>query len=86
MAHFAQINDTNIVQRVIVIANDDCGGGDFPESEPIGQEYIASLNIPGTWLQCSYNGTFRAAYPGPGWHYFLETDTFGLPEPTNETE
>lgn len=79
MAHFAEIDNNNIVQRVIVIANNDCGGEEFPESEPIGQEYIASLNIPGTWLQCSYNGNFRGAYPGPGFKYFSETDTFAIP-------
>ena len=53
MAHFAQV-DQNKVQQVIVIANDDCGGGEFPESEPIGQAFIASLGLDGLWLQCSY--------------------------------
>ena len=32
MAHFAQISN-NIVRQVIVVSNDDCAGGDFPESE-----------------------------------------------------
>jgi hypothetical protein len=32
MAHFAKIeNDT--VTQVIVVSNDDCGGGDYPDSE-----------------------------------------------------
>ena len=65
MAHFAKV-DNNIVQEVIVIANSDCGGGDFPESEPIGQTFIASLGLAGNWLQTSYSGSFRNIYAGPG--------------------
>lgn len=65
MAHFAQIADHK-VQHVIVIANDDCGGGDFPESEPIGQTFIASLGLVGEWLQTSYHANFRGKYAGIG--------------------
>ena len=66
MAHFALIDDSNIVRQVIVVSNDDCGGGDFPTSEPVGQAFIASLGIPGTWLQTSYSGSFRVRYAGLG--------------------
>jgi hypothetical protein len=76
MAHFARINDDNTVTEIIVVSNQDCGGGTFPESEPIGQTFIASLGLTGTWLQCSYNGTFRGCYPGPGYVYNQTTDTF----------
>jgi hypothetical protein len=65
MAHFAQINDQNIVEQVIVISNDDCDNLPFPESEPVGQAFIASLGFVGTWLQTSYNANFRAIYAGP---------------------
>ena len=78
MAHFARI-DNGIVATVIVVSNDDCGGGDFPESEPIGQAFIASLGLAGTWLQCSYHANFRAAYPGPGFTYDSELDEFVAP-------
>jgi len=61
MAHFARV-ENNIVQEVIVVANSDCGGGNFPESEPIGQEFIASLGLTGLWLQTSYNSNFRGGY------------------------
>ena len=54
MAHFAQL-DNNIVQQVIVVANEDCGGGVFPESEAVGQAFIASLGLAGVWKQTSYN-------------------------------
>jgi hypothetical protein len=81
MAHFAQINDQNIVEQVIVISNDDAPG-DFPESEPIGQAFIASIGLTGTWLQTSYNSNFRGTYAGSGMEYDPDTDTFIAPEPT----
>lgn len=79
MAHFAQIED-GIVKQVIVISNDDCGGGDFPSSEPVGQEFIASLGINGEWLQTSYSGSFRGRYAGPGYTYDAELDEFAMPQ------
>lgn len=54
------------VQGVIVVSNDDCDNLPFPESEPVGQAYIASLGINGTFLQTSYNGSFRGIYAFPG--------------------
>ena len=76
MAHFANINEFNIVDRVLVISNDDCGGGHFPESEPIGQAFIASLGLEGLWLQTSYSGSFRGIYAGTGSFYDSMTDKF----------
>lgn len=77
MAHFAQIDTDNVVQQVIVISNDDCGGGNFPESEPIGQAFIASLGLDGEWLQTSYSGSFRGTYAGIGMLWNPQTQTFG---------
>lgn len=65
MAHFALIQD-GIVREVIVVSNDDCGGGDFPASEPIGQAFIASIGLSGEWRQTSYSGSFRSKYAGIG--------------------
>lgn len=65
MAHFAKVSE-GIVQEVIVIANSDCGDLSFPDSEPVGQAYIASLGLTGEWLQTSYSGSFRNIYAGPG--------------------
>ena len=79
MAHFAKLKD-NVVQQVIVVSNADCGGGDFPESEPIGPAFIASLGIDGEWLQTSYHANFRGAYAGMGMIYDEELDTFVAPE------
>ena len=79
MAHFALVNANNVVEQVIVISNDDCGGGNFPESEPVGQAFIASLGIAGLWLQTSYNGNFRGQYAGIGDLYDSELDEFVTP-------
>lgn len=79
MAHFAKV-DNSVVQNVIVVANADCGGFEFPESEPVGQAFLASLGIEGTWLQTSYNNNFRGAYAGIGYTYDEESDTFVAPE------
>ena len=63
MAHFAKMSN-DLVQSVIVIANADCDDAPFPESEPIGQAFIASLGLDGVYLQTSYNGNFRGVYAG----------------------
>jgi hypothetical protein len=78
MAHFARIDD-GIVREVIVIDNADCGGGDFPESEPIGQAYIASIGLAGEWLQTSYNANFRGTYAGIGFTFDADADEFVAP-------
>jgi len=86
MAHFAQVTPASvaggtkyIVQTVIVVSNDDCAGGDFPESEAAGQAFIASLGLAGEWKQTSYNGNFRAKYAGIGDSYDAVNDVFVAP-------
>jgi len=79
MAHFAQIKN-NKVQQVIVVSNDDIDNLPFPESEPVGQAFIASLGIEGQWLQTSYNGNFREIYAGIGYIYDEVSDSFVAPE------
>lgn len=82
MAHFAKIQN-GIVQEVIVISNDDCGGGDFPASEPIGQAFIASLGLGGEWRQTSFSGAFRSKFAGEQ-DIFTGTE-FVSPKATDET-
>ena len=76
MAHFAKI-ENNVVQQVIVVSNNDCGGGEFPESEPIGQMFIASLGIEGDWLQTSYHANFRGCYAGVGTVFDPDASEYG---------
>jgi hypothetical protein len=88
MAHFAQVNN-NIVEQVIVVANSDCDDLPFPDSEPIGQAFIASLGIEGEWLQTSYNGNFRGTYAGIGFTFAAGLGEYGefiAPLPAPEPE
>ena len=66
MAHFALVDDTNIVREVIVVGNDDCAGGNLPESEPAGQAFLAACGLTGHWVQTSYHSNFRNKYAAIG--------------------
>ena len=72
MAHFALVND-GYVNNVITISNDVINDLPFPESEPVGQAFIATLpelaGQPGNYWQCSYNANFRGCYPGAGYTF-----------------
>lgn len=73
MAHFAEINSENIVQRVLVVPD---------EQEHRGQEFLAiDLNLGGTWIQTSYNGSIRKNYAGIGDLYDSSRDAFISPKP-----
>lgn len=65
MAHFAKVED-GIVTQVIVVNNQTLEDKDFPESESIGQAFIASIGLDGDWVQTSYNANFRGKYAGVG--------------------
>ena len=84
MAHFALVDEYNTVRQVIVIKNADCGGGDFPASEPIGQAFINgphpdNLALEGVWKQTSYSASFRGCYAGFGFSYDPVADIFVPP-------
>ena len=85
MAHFAKV-ENGVVQQVIVVADSDCGGGEFPTSEPIGQAFLASLGLEGEWKQTSYNSNFRGMYAA-GCVYDSVNDVFVAPvSPDIESE
>jgi hypothetical protein len=78
MAHFARV-DEGIVREVIVVADADCAGGDYPEAEPAGQAFIASIGLTGVWRQTSYNNNFRGTYAGIGFAFDADADEFVAP-------
>lgn len=80
MAHFAQIDENNIVLRVIVVSDDNCAGGNYPESEIAGA-YFCNKLLGGTWKQTSYNNNFRKRYAGIGYTFDAENDMFIAPQP-----
>jgi hypothetical protein len=80
MAHFAQLNEENLVTQVIVVANQDTADQDGVENEAIGIEFCTNL-LGGTWKQTSYNGNIRKNYAGIGYKYDAALDAFIPPQP-----
>ena len=81
MAHFAQLDDNNVVTQVIVVANDELLL-DGVESEDKGVIFCKSLFGQDTkWKQTSYNGNIRKNYAGIGYDYDASRDAFIAPQP-----
>jgi hypothetical protein len=80
MAHFAQLNENNVVTQVIVVANSDTSDANGVEKEHIGIAFCERL-LGGTWKQTSYNGNFRKNYAGIGYTYDADIDAFVPPQP-----
>ena len=75
MAHFAEINEEGIVQKVIVVSDDDCKDLEGNESEAVGSAFCNNL-LGGIWKQTSYNGNIRKNYATPGSFYDERLDAF----------
>lgn len=75
MAHFAKIEE-GIVREVVVVSNDDCGGGEYPQADSIGNDFLNSLGLTGEWKQTSYHGNFRGRFAGVGYTYDTDLDEF----------
>jgi hypothetical protein len=80
MAHFAEIGLNNTVLQVIVVHNNELLDENGQESETKGAEFCRNL-FGGTWLQTSYNGTFRKNFAGVGYIYDAQRDAFIPPKP-----
>ena len=80
MAHFAQLNEENLVTQVIVVANQDTTDSDGMENEAVGAAFCANL-LGGTWKQTSYNARIRKNYAGIGYTYDETLDAFVPPKP-----
>lgn len=73
MAHFARINENNIVEEVLVVDNSE---------EHRGEEFLSvDLGLGGRWIQTSYNNNFRKQYAGYGYYYDELKDIFIKPQP-----
>jgi hypothetical protein len=77
MAHFAQIDENNVVTNVLVVGNDDIQNLPFPESEPLGIAFLQNLLPDTTWKQTSYNNNFRFRYAGIGYKFHAECGEYG---------
>jgi hypothetical protein len=80
MAHFAELDDNNVVKRVIVVATKDNSDANGVEKESIGKAFCERL-FGGNWVQTSYNGNIRKRYAGIGYTYDPTLDAFIAPQP-----
>ena len=84
MAHFAEIDENNIVKRVVVVGNDvETAAGPLGENDMHvdGEQWCIDFFNGGTWKQTSYNHNFREQYAGIGMTYDSAKDKFILPQP-----
>ena len=80
MAHFAKLNDNNVVTEVVVV-NNDVITKDGVESEQTGIDFLNETFGEANWKQTSYNGSFRKNYAGIGFLYDTTFDAFIPPQP-----
>ena len=82
MAHFAQLDENNVVTQVIVVSNEDISDVNGNEVEEIGVAFCKKLLGANTnWKQTSYNNNMRVRYAGIGYTYNEELDAFIPPQP-----
>jgi len=74
VSHFAEIDENNVVTRVLV------GNNDFPNE---GYDWFVE-NLGGRWVQTSYNGSIRKNFAGIGSTYDEERDAFIPPKPSED--
>lgn len=73
MAHFAELNEKNIVVRVLVVPD---------EQEHRGEEFLRDdLQLGGRWIQTSYNNKIRKRFAGINHYYDEQGDVFISPAP-----
>ena len=77
MAHFAKLDENNVVLEVHVVNNEDIQNLPFPESEAVGITYLNSFLPEANWKQTSYNGSFRLRYAGIGSTFHPEHGEYG---------
>jgi hypothetical protein len=78
MAHFAELDENNIVARVIVVHNNELLDENGYESEQKGIDFCV-VHYGGTWIQTSYNASFRGLFAGIGYTYDETLDVFVAP-------
>lgn len=85
MAHFAWVNQSDIVYDVSAVDNERLLDDDGIEQETLGIAHLESVHGSGIrWIQTSYNGNFRGRYAGIGYTYDPDLDEFVAPSPPTE--
>ena len=78
MSHWAELDATNTVIRVLVGDNNDPNGDE-------GYQWLLD-NLGGTWIKTSYNGNIRYNFAGVGYTYDPIDDAFIAPIPCDHPE
>lgn len=73
MAHWAELDENNIVIRVLVGDNNDPNGDE-------GYQWLID-NLGGRWIKTSYNNNIRKNFAGIGYKYDEDRDAFIPPKP-----
>lgn len=82
MAHFAKLDENNIVIDVNVVHNNELLDENNIEREEKGIQFLIEWSKGHTnWKQTSYNATFRKNYAGIGDVYDAVRDAFIAPKP-----
>lgn len=67
MAHFARINENNVVIDVVVVPDSD---------EHRGEAFLHDIGLDGRWIQTSITNRIRKVFAQPGFLYLPEKDAF----------
>jgi hypothetical protein len=94
MAYFAELDEHNVVLRVVAIADEDCLDENGFEQEHLGVNRCLELFQSGVWKQTSYNTyggvhrngktPFRKNYAGIGFTYDVIRNAFIAPMPDGD--
>ena len=84
MAHFAELDNNNIVTRVVVVGNDvETAAGPLGTNDMHvdGETWCVNFFKGGNWKQTSYNHNFRKQYCGKGYTFDAAKNKFISPQP-----
>ena len=97
MAHYAELDENNIVLQVIVVRNQDCLDENGQETEDAARAFLKANGHLGRYIKTSYNTRenihygddgspdgkppFRGNYAGRGFIYDPTNDVFYEPQP-----
>lgn len=83
MAYFAELDENNVVLRVISVSNEITTPQNSEEQEQLGINFCQNL-LGGRWLQTSFNNRIRKNYAGVGSVYDADRDAFIPPKPQGD--
>ena len=84
MAHFAELDGSNVVTRVVVVGNDvttASGPLGTNDMHVDGETWCVNFFKGGNWKQTSYNNNFRKQYAGKGYTFDAAKNKFISPQP-----